>query len=40
MLRAASCFIGSGLSKAMERVADVYAFLFQQLEIDYQRKRS
>jgi prolyl oligopeptidase len=31
--------IGSGLSKAMERVADVYAFLFEQLGVDYQEQR-
>jgi prolyl oligopeptidase len=30
---------GSGLSKAMERVGDVYAFLFQQLGVDYQEQR-
>ena len=29
--------IGSGLSKAMEQVADVYAFLFQQLGVAYKK---
>jgi hypothetical protein len=29
---------GSGLSQQRERVADVYAFLFQQLGVEYKEK--